>query len=232
MSDNLKIYDAVREVPENAKRPIQGGKLKGKTDINPMWRLKTLTEQFGPCGIGWWYTINKQWTEPGAGGTVAAFVDIDLYYKLDGVMSVPIPGTGGSMLVDLEKGKLVTNDEAYKMALTDAISVACKAIGVAADVYWEADTTKYDKQGDPPPAPKPPQYVCTACGQVIADYQDANGKRVSAERHVNGSLQKFGQSLCPDCIKRMQDQALREIAQRAAERGVPVNTHDPGKSGF
>ena len=27
------------------------------------------------------------------------------------------------------------NDEAYKMALTDAISVACKQLGVGADVY-------------------------------------------------------------------------------------------------
>ena len=30
------------------------------------------------------------------------------------------------------------------MALTDAISVAAKAIGVAADVYFERDATKYD----------------------------------------------------------------------------------------
>lgn len=30
------------------------------------------------------------------------------------------------------------------MALTDAISVACKALGVAADVYWNMDATKYD----------------------------------------------------------------------------------------
>ena len=30
------------------------------------------------------------------------------------------------------------------MALTDAISVACKALGMGADVYWEKDTTKYN----------------------------------------------------------------------------------------
>ena len=229
---NLRIYDAVRSVPDNAKRTIQGGKLKGKTDINPMWRIKALTEQFGPCGIGWWYTIEKEWTEPGAEGTVAAFVNIDLYYKVDGAMSVPIPGTGGSMLVDLEKGQLVTNDEAFKMALTDAISVACKAIGVAADVYWEADRTKYDRQPDQAPAKPAPQYICTACGQVIRDYKDANGKGISAKRHVEGSLQKFGQTLCPDCIARMQAQTLQGIAQRASDMGVAVNTHDPGKSGF
>lgn len=37
------------------------------------------------------------------------------------------------------------SDECYKMALTDAISVACKALGVAADVYWSSDVTKYSE---------------------------------------------------------------------------------------
>ena len=35
------------------------------------------------------------------------------------------------------KGAYVS-DECYKMALTDALSVAMKALGVAADVYFEA----------------------------------------------------------------------------------------------
>ena len=53
MSDNMRIYNAVRAVPEEAKRAITAGRLKGKTDINPMWRIKALTELFGPCGDGW-----------------------------------------------------------------------------------------------------------------------------------------------------------------------------------
>ena len=52
MSDNMRIYDVVRAVPEEAKRAITAGGLKGKTDINPMWRIKKLTGQFGPCGDG------------------------------------------------------------------------------------------------------------------------------------------------------------------------------------
>ena len=55
--DNMRIYNAVREVPPEAQKPIAGGRLKGMTDINPMWRLKRLTEMFGPCGLGWRYDI-------------------------------------------------------------------------------------------------------------------------------------------------------------------------------
>ena len=40
-NDNcLELYDKIRQVPDNAKKTISAGRLKGKTDINPMWRLK------------------------------------------------------------------------------------------------------------------------------------------------------------------------------------------------
>jgi hypothetical protein len=50
--NNLEIYEKVRAVPQEAQKPISGGRLSGKTDINPMWRIKVLTETFGVCGFG------------------------------------------------------------------------------------------------------------------------------------------------------------------------------------
>lgn len=145
--NNLDLYNKVRKVPETAKKPIEAGRQKGKTDINPMWRLKTLTEQFGPCGFGWKIEIKRMWLEKGANEEIAAFVEIALYIKLDGVDGAwgeAIPGIGGSLFIAKEKSGLYTDDDAYKKAYTDAISVACKALGVAADVYYEKDSTKYD----------------------------------------------------------------------------------------
>ena len=141
--NNLDIYNAVRSVPEDAKKPIQGGRLKGKTDINPMWRIKALTEQFGPCGIGWYYKETKQWTEV-YGDEICAFVNIELYIKMNGEWSMPIFGTGGNMLAQKEKSGIYVSDECFKMATTDALSVACKQLGIGADVYWQEDGTKYD----------------------------------------------------------------------------------------
>ena len=145
--DNLSIYNAVRVVPQEAKKAIKGGRLSGKTDINPMWRIKTLTEQFGPCGIGWYYVPTKKWIES-SNDERAAFVDIELFVKVEGEWSKPISGTGGSSFVAQEKNSLYMSDECFKMATTDAISVACKQLGIGADVYWEADGTKYDKPID------------------------------------------------------------------------------------
>ena len=140
--ENMKIYNATRHVPEEAKRGITAGRLKGKTDINPLWRIKALTEQFGPCGIGWYYNVTKQWLEP-YGNEVAAFVNIELFICTDGVWSKPIQGNGGSMFVAEEKSGIHVSDECYKMATTDALSVACKQLGIGADVYWDKDKTKY-----------------------------------------------------------------------------------------
>lgn len=140
---NLDLYNRVRVVPEEAKKPIKGGRLNGMTDINPMWRIKVLTSEYGPCGIGWFYKPVKKWTEQ-AGGETVAFVDIELFIKVDGEWSQPICGTGGSKLSQNERKGLFVSDECYKMATTDAISVACKQLGIGADVYFGADRTKYD----------------------------------------------------------------------------------------
>jgi len=154
---NLSIYNAVRQVPQNAIKPIKGGRLKGMSDINPMWRIKTLTEQFGPCGIGWWYEIADQRLAPHeSSGEVAAFVDIRLYYKIGDQISHPIPGIGGATFIASENTGLHMDDEAFKKALTDAISVAAKALGVGADVYFEKDSTKYGAYEDTPNAPAAP----------------------------------------------------------------------------
>jgi len=163
MADNLELYNKVRIVPPEAQKAIMGGRLRGMTDINPMWRIKTLTEQYGSCGFGWKYEITRQWQEVGAKDEIAVFVNINLFYKLpDGAWSEAVPGTGGSMFIAKEKEGLHTSDECYKMALTDALSVACKALGFGADVYWNKDSTKYDR---------PPQST----GQ--AQTQQAQAKR-------------------------------------------------------
>lgn len=140
---NLELYNRVRDVPKEAIKPIMAGRLKGKSDINPMWRIKKLTEEFGMCGFGWRYEILRMWNEEGANGEIASFVHINLFVRHDGEWSDAIQGIGGSSFVSNEKTGKYTSDECYKMALTDAISVACKSLGFAADIYFSNDSTKY-----------------------------------------------------------------------------------------
>lgn len=145
--EKMEIYNRVRQVPDEAKKAISAGRLKGMTDINPMWRIKKLTEEFGPCGIGWWTKVTDRWTET-VGDETCAFVDLELYIKVGDEWSKPITGSGGSKLATKERSGVYVSDECYKMAETDALSVACKKLGIGADVYFSADRTKYSQTVD------------------------------------------------------------------------------------
>ena len=171
--NNLEVYDRYRAVPKEAQKEIKGGRMSGKTDINPMWRLKSLTEQFGVCGIGWYYVPVKKWLEA-SGDEITAFVDIELFIKVDGEWSKPISGTGGSMLAAKEKNGIFVSDECYKMATTDAISVACKQLGFGADIYWGKDSSKYDApKGKQDEAPS--NYITQAEANILTKLVEKKG---------------------------------------------------------
>ena len=162
---NLEYYDKMKVAPEWALKKITGGRLKGLSDIKPQWRLRKMTEIFGPVGIGWKYTIDKQWLEAGSDNQIAGFVNVRVFIKHDGEWSAAIPGTGGSTFVEKESRGLHMSDEVFKMALTDALGVAFKTLGLASDVYMGGEQTKYAReQSEKTPATPQQQAV------PLADY--------------------------------------------------------------
>lgn len=145
-----EIYERFENPPADALKEIGAGRLKGMTDINPQWRIECLTELFGLCGQGWYTKITEQKIIDGADGEKVAITNIELYYKQDGEWSMPIQATGGSKLVANEKPGAYTSDEAFKMAYTDALSVACKMIGIAGKIYRGQYNTKYQADRSEP----------------------------------------------------------------------------------
>ncbi len=134
---NLRFYLQGCEVRKAAIKEIRAGRLIGMSDVNPMWRMKRMTEIFGPCGIGWKYTKDRQWVEA-YGDTVKCFCNVSLYVRDPETKewSGAIPGNGGSSIVSKESGGLYVNDEGYKMALTDALSIAMKPLGIGANIWY------------------------------------------------------------------------------------------------
>lgn len=192
--DNMTIYETSRDVPQEAQKQFNNGSFSG-TDINPMWRIKKLTELFGPCGVGWYYEVLSERSET-YGNTVMAIVDINLYIKVDGEWSKPIYGTGGNTLVKETKSGLRPSDEGYKMALTDALSVSAKALGIGADIYFGADKTKYTK-----PVDTMPPVTCPDCGNLILSVKKRDGEMWSVGDMVKYSEARYGRRLCADCMK-------------------------------
>ena len=188
----INIYESLSRPPKDALREIQAGKLKGKTDINPQWRYEAMTEKFGLVGIGWKYEVQKLWTEAGAGTEKLAFAQVAVFVKDGDTWSEPIVGIGGSKLVQIEKGAAVSNDEGYKMAVTDAFSTALKMLGVAADIYagrW--DGTKYNDEPATPPQPQSaPQQPPAPPKKQPAKFafEPKGGETTPAEKEELGGL--------------------------------------------
>lgn len=222
---NMEIYNRVRSVPTEAQKPFSNGRFSG-TDVNPMWRIKTLTEVFGACGFGWYYEILSERCEEHGDVTISV-VDLNLYVRIEGEWSKPIFGTGGNTIVS---AKGVVSDEGYKMALTDALGVACKALGVAADVYFERDISKYTEFAKPSvetperptqarretrsAVPKPAEIVpqetpeevvevtvCECCGQPVKPHG-----RFDIMTIAQRSLASYGKVLCWDCARKSKEE--------------------------
>lgn len=156
--NELPKWEQLSRPPETALKTIKGGRLSGMTDVNPQWRYKAMHDAYGPCGEGWKYEVVRVWTEPGASGQVFMFAQINTYVKCGESWGDAIPGIGGSMLLEVQKGSLHHNDEAVKMAVTDALSVSLKMLGVASAIYegrWDGSKYKDDAPKGKSPAITP-----------------------------------------------------------------------------
>lgn len=157
---NLEIWNNVKQTPQCFLRTIKGGPLQGKSDINPQWRLMAMTQAFGMVGHGWTYRIVRTWSENGHDGSVMCFAEVAVKTRLNGEWGEEFSGIGGSKIIHKYPSRLEVSDEGYKMAVTDALSVAFKAVGVAADIYlgnYDGSKYLYDYsqayQEAPSPAP-------------------------------------------------------------------------------
>jgi hypothetical protein len=229
MNANMKLWNSVSQPPKHALKQIGGGRLKGMTDINPQWRLQAMTEAFGQIGVGWYYEIVRMWTENGASGEVMVFVHANLYTLAEfncttneKTWSMPITGIGGSTIIAKEQGGLHANDEGYKMALTDALGVAMKQLGVAADIYvglW--DGSKYREIEKPKPTPNEQKQIykeSLLSANTIDELTDA-WKKIPKENKVQELINiasKRKEELTP-LPQKISEATSREMLDRICE---------------
>ena len=192
LDHNLRFYSQGCEVPQDALKKIQAGRLKGMSDVNPMWRMKRMTEIFGPCGFGWKYVIEKQWLEQ-YGEEVKCFCNVLLYVRDPETKewSEPIPGNGGSSMVSKERNGAYVNDEGYKMALTDALSIAMKPLGIGGNIWYGPkaeghNESKYEEYTQPQ---QNGQQPANSTAQVA--FTGAQLQQALAEMNAVKSRQEF-----------------------------------------
>ncbi len=144
-SENMTLWSiSGRTDPAHVKRFKRSGGFEG-TAIKPMWSYQRMTEEFGPCGMGWGVNEPTFQVVPGCDGEVLIYCTVSIYYRR-GEHNIPhtVFGVGGDKIVSKNRHGLNNDDEAAKKAFTDAITNALKLIGVGADVHMGLfDDSKY-----------------------------------------------------------------------------------------
>lgn len=141
---NMRIWDVLGKTdPGQTKQFTRSGGFRG-TAIKPMWSNQRMTQQFGPCGLGWGSNRPEFQIVP-AGEEVMVYCTVGMWYiDPSSALNNIVYGVGGDKVVAKGKDGLRTDDEAFKKAYTDALSNAMKFIGVGADVHMGLfDDSKY-----------------------------------------------------------------------------------------
>ena len=147
MENKMQIYDAVREAPNSAVKKITGGSYgaAGLSDINPQWRIETMTKLFGPVGFGWTWEPVECFDRD---GVLYAHVIVKYADAQTGEWSKDIHGYGGTKFGGRD------DSDVYKSTMTDAVSNALRYLGVGADVWYnakkEADENQFDTKYSAP----------------------------------------------------------------------------------
>lgn len=149
IEQSIELFRAQARPPQEALKTIEFGRLKGKSDINPQWRIEALTETYGLYGLGWFVQI-KDTTMVDLPETQEKmlFLTLELFVRdwsipEDYHWFGPAIGIGGDYIIVRDKNGVHGNDEAYAMAMTDALGKAAKLFGIANDIYRGKFDSKY-----------------------------------------------------------------------------------------
>ena len=143
MTDNLTLWKTVETTPTKHTKAITGKSYNG-TSPKPHYLVWKATETFGPCGIGWGFTIEDERVEDGAGGERLHVARVKVWYKW-GNERGEVEHIGGTAFSGTRaSGKPYTDEDAPKKSVTDALIKALSMIGFAGDIFMgRYDDSKY-----------------------------------------------------------------------------------------
>jgi len=149
--DNLALW---KSVEETAPGYTKTGDLDGRkvTSINGTYMVKRATEAFGPVGLGWGYEIEDESFQPGApitkdgaviGNAIMHTLKVRLWY-MRGDKKCEVVHFGHTPYIRGTHYGAMTDFDAPKKSLTDAIKKCLSMIGFSADVFLGLyDDTNY-----------------------------------------------------------------------------------------
>jgi hypothetical protein len=143
MSKNKALWGRVFTTDPKAVKPITGKQYSGNSP-KPYWIVERLTDEFGPCGIGWGFNILNERFERFSDTDTLHIASVRFWYVLDGKRGEleQIGQTKSSYTTGA--GKFMLDEDAPKKSVTDALVKCASYLGFAGDIFsgrW--DDSKY-----------------------------------------------------------------------------------------
>lgn len=140
---NKALWQRAFTTDPRAVKAITGKQYAGNSP-KPYWIVERLTDEFGPCGIGWGFTILNERFERFSDTDTLHIASVRLWYLLDGQRGEleQIGQTKASYMTG--SGKFMLDEDAPKKSVTDALVKCASYLGFAGDIFsgrW--DDSKY-----------------------------------------------------------------------------------------
>lgn len=139
---NKELWNRAFTTDPRAVKPITGKQYKGNSP-NPYWIVERLTDEFGPCGIGWGFTILSERMERLTERDVLHIAAVRMWYELNGKRG-EFEQIGQTKAVYESKNGTIVDEDAPKKSVTDALVKCASYLGFAGDIFsgmW--DDSKY-----------------------------------------------------------------------------------------
>lgn len=140
--DNLTLWNSVEKTDPTHVKAITGKKYKGNSP-KPHYLIHKATKVFGPCGIGWGFTVLSERIEQGIPGESIHIAHVRVWYIWEGKTG-HVEHFGGTPFTGKYASGPFTDEDAPKKSVTDALVKALSCIGFAGDIFlgrW--DDSKY-----------------------------------------------------------------------------------------
>ncbi|MBH8578755.1 hypothetical protein [Bisbaumannia pacifica] len=144
-TDHLSLWHQVEKTPTTAVKPatINGQQI---TAIDTMHMIRLATQTFGPMGLGWGYRIEDERYDQGApipdpkggeplGHELTHTVRLTLWYQWQGQKGEVTQFGHTRAVYRTNRGTWMTDGEAPKKSVSDAMKKCLSLLGFAADIF-------------------------------------------------------------------------------------------------
>ncbi|MCW1959829.1 MAG: hypothetical protein KIH64_015045 [Mycobacterium sp.] len=130
------LWDRVFKTDPNFVKPITGKDYKGNSP-SPHYIVRRLTEEFGPCGIGWGVKILSERMERMGTDDVLHIARVQLWYVHDDKRGEieQVGQTKACYRTKGDGGYLKVDEDAPKKSVTDALVKCASYLGFAGDIF-------------------------------------------------------------------------------------------------